>query len=126
MGKADAVPDAVRKGAANARRSLITVPLNETTIPHEVVMKFGGSVVMLRPAGPGTGVIAGGSVRAVVELAGVKDILTKTRRSTNPVNVVKATYDALRSLKQPEEELQKRRDLRQAVLDREQSRHSRR
>ena len=109
MGKADAVPDAVRKGATAAKKNLITVPFHGDTIPHEIVSKFGGSVVMLKPAKPGTGVIAGGSVRAVVELAGVKDILSKARRSTNPVNVVKATFKALASMKDPEEELAKRR-----------------
>ncbi|MCH8309844.1 MAG: 30S ribosomal protein S5, partial [Chloroflexi bacterium] len=88
MGKADAVPDAVRKGAANARKNIVQISLDGTTIPHEVVTKYGGALVMLKPASPGTGVIAGGAVRAVVELAGVRDILTKARRSTNPVNVV--------------------------------------
>ena len=111
MGKADAVPDAVRKGAAAARKNLISVPLKGTSIPHEITSKFGGSIVMLKPASPGTGVIAGSSVRAVVELAGVKDILTKARRSTNPVNVVKATFRALTMLKDPETELAKRRQL---------------
>ncbi|MCH8205463.1 MAG: 30S ribosomal protein S5 [Chloroflexi bacterium] len=109
LGKADAVPDAVRKGATAATNSMITVPLKGNTIPHEITSKYGGSVVMLKPAAPGTGVIAGGSVRAVVELAGVKDILTKVRRSTNPVNVVKATMAGLSSLKDPEEERAKRR-----------------
>ena len=95
MGKAGDVPDAVKKGAANARKNLISVPIKGTSIPHEINSKFGGSLVMLKPASPGTGVIAGSSVRAVVELAGIKDILTKARRSTNPVNVVKATFKAL-------------------------------
>ena len=111
MGKADAVPDAVRKGSASARKNLISVPLKGSSIPHEITSKFGGSIVMLKPAVPGTGVIAGGSVRAVVELAGVEDILTKVRRSTNPVNVVKATVDALSKLKDPEVERAKRREL---------------
>ncbi len=109
LGKAAAVPDAVRKGGAVARKNMITVPLKGSTIPHELVAKFGGSIVMLKPASPGTGVIAGSSVRAVVELAGVKDILTKARRSTNPVNVVKATFKGLAAMKDPEEELSKRR-----------------
>ena len=108
MGKADAVPDAVRKGTTTARKNLISVSLKGNTIPHETISKYGGSVVMLKPASPGTGVIAGGSVRAVVELAGVKDILTKVRRSTNPVNVVKAAFAGLAALKDPEEELAKR------------------
>ena len=111
MGKAGAVPDAVRKGSAAARKGLISVPLKGSTIPHEITSKFGGAIVMMKPAAPGTGVIAGGSMRAVVELAGVKDILTKVRRSTNPVNVVKATFNALSKLKDPEVELQKRRQL---------------
>lgn len=108
LGKADAVPDAVRKGATAATSSMISVPLKGSTIPHEITAKYGGAVVMLKPAVPGTGVIAGGSVRAVVELAGVKDILTKVRRSTNPVNVVKATMAGLSSLKNIDEERAKR------------------
>ena len=111
IGKADAVPDAVRKGAAAARKNMISVALAGNTIPHEIVSKYGGSLVMLKPAAPGTGVIAGGAVRAVVELAGVKDILTKARRSTNPVNVVKATFNGLARLKIPKEEIAKRRAL---------------
>ena len=111
IGKADAVPDAVRKGAAAARKNMISVVLAGNTIPHEIVSKFGGSLVMLKPAAPGTGVIAGGAVRAVVELAGVKDILTKARRSTNPVNVVKATFNGLAKLRDPKEEIAKRRAL---------------
>ena len=109
MGKADAVPDAVRKGGAAARKNLAKIPLKGTTIPYEVLSKFGGSMVMLKPASPGTGVIAGGSVRAVVELAGVKDILTKVRRSTNPVNVVKATFTGLTGLRDPETEFARRK-----------------
>ena len=126
MGKADAVPDAVRKGATAAKKNMITVPLKDNTIPHEIISKYGGSVVMLKPAAPGTGVIAGGSVRAVVELAGVKDILTKARRSTNPVNVVKATFEALSKLKDPEVEFAKRRQLVEAIREREQRQQSQR
>ena len=111
MGKADAVPDAVRKGAAAARKNMVYIPLNGSSIPHEVISKYVSSVVMLKPAGEGTGVIAGGAVRAVVELAGVKDILTKVRRSTNPVNVVKATFKGLQMLKDPTEEFEKRKQL---------------
>ena len=111
LGKADAVPDAVRKGATAARKNMKPVPLRGNTIPHEIIGKFGGSTVMLKPAAPGTGVIAGSSVRAVVELAGVKDILTKARRSTNPVNVVKATFVALTMLRDPQEEIAKRKEL---------------
>jgi small subunit ribosomal protein S5 len=118
MGKADAVPDAVRKGAANARKNMMTVPLKDSTIPHEVLSKYGGSVVMMKPASPGTGVIAGGAVRAVVELAGVRDILTKARRSTNPVNVVKATFEGLKMLRDPAEELRRRASLAEAMRQR--------
>jgi small subunit ribosomal protein S5 len=111
MGKADAVPDAVKKGAVKARSSMISVPMKGSTIPHEIIAKFGGSEVMLKPAAPGTGVIAGGSVRAVVELAGIKDILTKARRSTNPVNCVKATFKGLSELKDPVAVLAMRRQV---------------
>ncbi len=109
MGKADAVPDAVRKGSVKARANMVNVSLSGSTIPHDIVSKYGGAQVMLKPAAPGTGVIAGGSVRAVVELAGVRDILTKSRRSNNPVNVVKATFEGLKKLRIPEEEFAKRR-----------------
>lgn len=111
VGKADAVPDAVRKGSAKAKKNMLTVQLKGSTIPHESTAKYGGSEVMLKPASPGTGVIAGGSVRAVVELAGIKDILTKVRRSTNPVNCVKAAYEALSQLKDPMEETALRKQL---------------
>ena len=111
MGKAKAVPDAVRKGVTIARKNIISVPLKGSTIPHEITVKLGASEVMLKPASPGTGVIAGGSVRAVVELAGIKDILTKARRSTNPVNCAKAALKALSMLRDPEVELAKRRQL---------------
>ena len=126
IGKADAVPDAVKKGAVKARKNMITVPLKGSTIPHEITSKFCGSEVMLKPASPGTGVIAGGSVRAVVELAGVKDILTKARRSTNPVNSVKAAFLALSMLRDPEVELAKRRQLAATTPDRRPARQSRR
>lgn len=118
MGKADAVPDAVRKGAANARKNIVEIPLNGSTIHHEVMSKYGGALVMLKPASPGTGVIAGGAVRAVVELAGVRDILTKARRSTNPVNVVKATFEGLKSLRDPQVEFRKRRGLVETMAER--------
>lgn len=111
MGKASAVPDAVRKGASRAQQSMISVPMKGSTIPHEIVARYGASEVMLKPAPPGTGVIAGGSVRAVVELAGIKDILTKARHSTNPVNSVKATMKGLSMLRDPEQEIAKRREL---------------
>ena len=119
MGKADAVPDAVRKGAVKARSNMIEVSLKGSTIPHDIVSKYGGSVVMLKPAAPGTGVIAGGAVRAVVELAGVRDILTKSRRSNNPVNVVKATFEGLKQLRLPEVEIAKRRQFAEEVKERQ-------
>ncbi len=103
MGKAKEVADAIRKAVEDAKKNLIEVPLAETTIPHDVVYSFGASTVLLKPASPGTGVIAGGPVRAVVELAGIRDILTKAMGSRNPVNVVKATMGALRSLRRPED-----------------------
>ena len=118
MGKADAVPDAVRKGAANARKNIVQITLKGSTIPHEVLTKYGGALVMMKPASPGTGVIAGGAVRAVVELAGVRDILTKARRSTNPVNVVKATFEGLKSLRDPQEEIRKREALVESMAER--------
>jgi small subunit ribosomal protein S5 len=98
MGKAGEVPDSIRKGVEAAKKSLITVPLDGTTIPHQVEEKFGASIVLLKPAAPGTGVIAGGGARAVLEAAGVRDVLTKAHGSNNPVNVVRATIKALESL----------------------------
>ena len=126
MGKADAVPDAVKKGAVRARKNMITVPLKGSTIPHEVIATFGASEVMLKPAAQGTGVIAGSSVRAVVELAGVKDILTKARRSTNPVNCVKAAFKGLSMLRDPEVVLAKRKQLVEAGPSRRQARQAQR
>jgi len=126
MGKADAVPDAVRKGAANARKNIVQITLKGTTIPHEVLTKYGGALVMMKPASPGTGVIAGGAVRAVVELAGVRDILTKARRSTNPVNVVKATFEGLKSLRDPQEEIRKREALVESMAERARNQAERR
>lgn len=111
MGKADAVPDAVRKGGADARKNIVSIARSGSTIPHDVLSKYIGSVVMLKPAKPGTGVIAGGAVRAVVELAGIEDIMTKVRRSTNPVNVVKATFNGLREMKDPDQEFERRKQL---------------
>ena len=103
FGKSREVADAVRKGTELAHKHLSYVKLNQHTIPHEVIGKFGGSVVLLRPASPGTGVIAGGAVRPVVSLAGVKDVLSKSLGSNNPINVVKATMNALAMLRSREE-----------------------
>ena len=103
LGKAGEVPEAIRKGVEDAKKHLIRVPLVGTSIPHMVSVDFGASTVLLRPASAGTGVIAGGSVRSVVEAAGIRDILAKTHGSTNPVNVTRCTIEALRSLHSAEE-----------------------
>jgi len=111
LGKAREVPAAIRKGGAIARKNLILVPIVDGTIPYKIVSKFGGAKVMLKPAALGTGVIAGGGVRATVEAAGIKDIVTKSMGSSNPLNVVRATMLALGQLKDPKQEVARRKSV---------------
>ncbi len=111
LGKALAIPDAVRKGNAVARKNLIKIPMKGSTIPQEVSSKKSASLVLIKPAPPGTGIIAAGAVRAVLDLAGVKDVVAKSLGSRNPINVVYATMDALQKLKDPAEEIARRKGL---------------
>ena len=110
LGKANEVPEAIRKGIEHAKRNLIKVPIINKTIPYEVMGKFGAAKVLLKPASEGTGVIAGASVRAIAESAGIQNILTKSLGSNNPYNLIKATLQAVNQLKTPEEVVEKRHE----------------
>jgi len=109
LGKAREVPEAIRKAGVAAKKNLIQVTFKESTVPHEILAKYGSAKVLLKPAPPGTGVIAGGGVRAVIEAVGVKDILTKSLGSANPINVARATIMALANLRDPQETIERRK-----------------
>jgi len=111
LGKALVIPDAVRKGNAVARRNMVTIPLKGSTIPQQITVKKGATIVLIKPAREGTGIIAAGAMRAMLELGGVKDVVGKTLGSRNPINIVYATLEALRQLKDPEIELARRGQL---------------
>jgi small subunit ribosomal protein S5 len=115
-GKANEVSDAIRKGGEAARRNLVTVPMNGQTLPHDIEVKFGGAKVLLRPASAGTGLIAGGAVRSVLELAGVKDVLAKSLGASNAVNVTKATFKAI-SMLSTRDDVYARRGIEKAVVE---------
>ncbi len=109
IGKSNEVPEAINKAGAVARKNIIEVKMMDTTIPYETTVKYGAAKVLLKPAAPGTGIIAGGSIRAVVEAAGIKDILTKSLGSANKINVARATILGLSQIKDPKEEIAKRK-----------------
>ncbi len=116
LGKANEVPDAIRKGSTIARRNFIRIPMRGTTLPHPTLSEYGAAKVMMKPASPGTGVIAGGGVRAVMEMAGVRDVLTKSLGSSNPINVVRATIKGLAEMKDPAREHARRRAAMEAPI----------